>query len=345
MQIYLQKQAYPHHKQPSPLRSSSNPEAATSSDTCSTCTSSPILTHNHSQCTQPCTLLGLIHQDRNPHMSPNMRPRSPQSQEQADGSPKACSSQTQLSQKHSWCGKQASQNHPLEQVPIVQTPQVIKEETTGPLDASFPLHQNSSPAITSVTSLTSITSLVSLPCTGQKSLWRFEASSQVCTNEESNTNVQHTFKPRSHLVVLRWIMLWLPFIWFTEVLYNYGSYSHINSHTHRHMYKNEDWEKDGRHILWVCVWVESGGSYVFNHFYVCFLNSAGVLRERRHGDTFSMTDRPPEDFCLSPQAPSDRLSIDLLHKRSEMMNNHDSASIFRLNVPYIWYMTIIIINC
>ncbi len=188
--------AYPHHKQPSPLRSSSNPEAATSSDTCSTCTSSPILIHNHSQCTQPCTLLGLIHQDRNPHMSPNMRPRSPQSQEQADVSPKASSSQTQLSQKHSWCGKQASQNHPLEQVPIVQTTQVIKEETIGPLDASFPLHQNSSPAITSVTSLTSITSLVSLPCTGQKSLWRFEASSQVCTNEESNTNVQHTFKPR-----------------------------------------------------------------------------------------------------------------------------------------------------
>ncbi len=195
--------AYPHQKQPSPLRSSSNihPEAATSSDTCSTCTSSPILSHNHSQCTQPCTLLGLIHQDRNTYMNPHMRPRSPQSQEQADGSPKACSSQTPLSQKHSWCGKQASQNHPLEQVPIVQTqtPQVIKEETTGPLDASFPLHQNSSPAITSVFFLTSITSLVSLPGTGRKSLWTFEDSSQVCTNEERNTNVQHTFKPRRSL--------------------------------------------------------------------------------------------------------------------------------------------------
>ncbi|XP_016102692.1 iporin isoform X1 [Sinocyclocheilus grahami] len=237
--------AYPHHKQPSPLRRSSNiqPEAATSSDTCSTCTSSPMLPHNHSQCTQPCTLLGLIHQDRNPHMSPNMRPRSPQSLEQADGSPKACSSQTQLSQKHSWYGKQASQNRPLKQVPIVQTqtPQLIKEETTGPLDASFPLHQNSSPAITSVTSLTSITSIVSLPRTGRKSLWPFEASSQVCTNEEPNTNVQHTFKPR---------------------------------------------------------------------------RSPCVMRERQHGDSFSMTDRPPEVFCLSPEAPSDLLSIDLLHKRS-----------------------------
>lgn len=66
---------------------------------------------------------------------------------------------------------------------------------------------------------------------------------------------------------------------------------------------------------------ESGGSYVFNQFYVCFLNSAGVMRERQHGDSFSMTDRPPEEFCLSPEAPSDLLSIDLLHKRSEMMNN------------------------
>ncbi|KAL1266843.1 hypothetical protein QQF64_002518 [Cirrhinus molitorella] len=224
---------YPCHKQPSPLRSSSSihQEAATSSDTCSTCTSSPILPHF--QCTQPCTLLGLIHQDRNPHMSPNMRPRSPQSPEQADGSPKACSSQTQLSQKHSWYGRQASQNCPLEQVP--------KEETKDPLDASFPLLQNSSPAITSVTSLTSITSLVSLPGTGRKSFWPFEASSQVCTNEELNTNAHHIFKPR---------------------------------------------------------------------------RSPCVMRERQHGDSFSMTDRPPEEFCLSPEAPSDLLSIDLLHKRS-----------------------------
>ncbi|XP_052423321.1 AP-4 complex accessory subunit RUSC2 [Carassius gibelio] len=237
--------SYPHHKQPSPLRSSSNidPEAATSSDTCSTCTSSPFLPHNHSQCTHPCTFLGLIHQDRNPHMSPNMRPRSPQSQEQADGSPKACSSQTQLSQKHSWYGKQASQKCPLKQAPIVQTPtpQLIKEETTCPLEASFPLHQNSSPAITSVTSLTSITSIVSPPSTGRKFLWPFEASSQVCTNENPNTNVQHFFKPR---------------------------------------------------------------------------RSPCVMRERQHGDSLSMTDRPPEVFCLSPEAPSDLLLIDLLHKRS-----------------------------
>ncbi|KTF81281.1 hypothetical protein cypCar_00019027 [Cyprinus carpio] len=172
-----------------------------------------------------------------------MRPRSPQSQEQADGSPKACSSQTQLSQKHSWYGKQASQIHLLEQDPIVQTqtPQLIKEETTCPLDASFPLHQNFFPAITSVTSLTSITSNDSLPATGRKPLWPFQASLQVCTNEEPNTNVQHTFKPR---------------------------------------------------------------------------RSPCVMRERQHGDSFSMTDRTPEVFCLSPEAPSDLLLIDLLHKRT-----------------------------
>ncbi|XP_048028753.1 AP-4 complex accessory subunit RUSC2-like [Megalobrama amblycephala] len=40
------------------------------------------------------------------------------------------------------------------------------------------------------------------------------------------------------------------------------------------------------------------------------------MRERQHSDSFSMTDRPPEEFCLSPEAPSDILSIDLLHKRS-----------------------------
>ncbi|XP_043106555.1 iporin isoform X1 [Puntigrus tetrazona] len=240
------KTAYPHYKQPSPLRSFSNipPEAATSLDTCSTCTSSPVIPHNHSQCTQPCTLFGLIHQDRNPHMSPNIRSRSPQSQEQADGSPIACSSQTQISQKHSWCGKllKASQNHPFQQVPIVQTQTpMIKEETAGPLDASFPIHQNSSPAITSVTSLTSKTPIVYLPGSRWKSLWSFETSSQVCTNEERNTNVQHILKPRI---------------------------------------------------------------------------SPCVVRERQHGDSFSMTDRPPEEFCLSPEAPSDLLSIDLLHKRS-----------------------------
>lgn len=190
---------HPHYVQPSPLGSSSNIhlEAATSSDSCSTCTSSPILPHNRPHCTQPSTMLGLIHQDlmnRNPHMSPNMRPRNPQSPEQTEGSPKACSSQ---SQKQPWSGKQASHNCLLEQVPLVQTqtPPVIIEETTGPLDASHPLHQSSSPAITSVTSLTSISSLISLPGTGQKSLWPLEAASQVCTKEEPKTSAHYIFGP------------------------------------------------------------------------------------------------------------------------------------------------------
>lgn len=181
---------HPLHIQPSPLGSSSNIhlEAGTSSDSCSTCTSSPILPHNRPHCTQPSTMLELIHQDliRNPHMSPNMRSRNPQSPEQTDGSPKACPSQ---SQKQSWSGKQASQICLPEQVPLVQ-------ETTGPLDASHPLHQSSSPAITSVTSLTSISSLISLPSTGQKSLWPFETASQVCTNEEPKTNADYIFGPR-----------------------------------------------------------------------------------------------------------------------------------------------------
>ncbi|KAG1970768.1 iporin isoform X1 [Pimephales promelas] len=232
---------HPHHVQPSPLGSSSNIhlEAATSSDSCSTCTSSPILPHNRPHCTQPSTMLGLIHQDlmnRNPHMSPNTRPRNPQSPEQTERSPKACSSQ---SQKQSWSGKQSSHNSLLEQVPLVQiqTPPVILEETTGPLDASHPLHQSSSPAITSVTSLTSISSLISLPGTGQKSLRHLEA----CTNEEPKNNAHNIFGP---------------------------------------------------------------------------MRSPCVMRERQHSDSFSMTDRPPDEFCLSQEAPSDVLSIDILHKRS-----------------------------
>ncbi|ROI48937.1 Iporin [Anabarilius grahami] len=117
----------------------------------------------------------------------------------------------------------------------------LVQETTGPLDATHPLHQSSSPAITSVTSLTSISSLISLPGTGQKSLWPFEMASQVCTNEEPKTNADNIFGPR---------------------------------------------------------------------------RSPCVMRERQHSDSFCMTDRPPEEFCLSPEAPSDILSIDLLHKRS-----------------------------
>ncbi|XP_051764451.1 AP-4 complex accessory subunit RUSC2 isoform X3 [Ctenopharyngodon idella] len=246
---------HPLHIQPSPLESSSNIhlEAATSSDSCSTCTSSPILPHNRPHCTQPSTMLGLIHQDlmnrteMNRNLSPNMRSRNPQSPEQTDGSPKACSSQ---SQKQSWSGKQASQSCLPEQVPLVQ-------ETTDPLDASHPLHQSSSPAITSVTSLTSISSLISLPGTGQKSLWPFETASQVCTNEEPKTNTHYIFGPR-----------------------------------------RSPW------------WALQAHAPSFR------LQCNGVMRERQHSDSFSMTDRPPEEFCLSPEAPSDILSIDLLHKRS-----------------------------
>ncbi|XP_056322114.1 AP-4 complex accessory subunit RUSC2 [Danio aesculapii] len=228
--------ATPHHLQPSSLDSSStiHLEAATSSDTCSTCTSSPILPNNHPPCTQPCTLLGLIHQDlmnRNPLMSPNRKSRSPRSPEQPDDSQKPCSSQTLLSQKQLYSGQRGSENCLPEQMPLVQTQtnSVLKEETTGSLDASHPLHQNSSPAITSVTSLTSITSLISLSATGWKS------------NEELTTNAYHIFGPKK---------------------------------------------------------------------------SPCVMREYQHGDSFSMTDNPPEEFSLSPEDPSDLLTIDLLHKRS-----------------------------
>nr|XP_021334973.1 iporin-like isoform X2 [Danio rerio] len=225
--------ATPYHLQPSSLDSSSTIylEAVTSSDTCSTCTSSPILPNNCPPCTQPCTLLGLIHQDlmnRNPLMSQNRRSRTP---EQSDDSPKPCSSQTLLSQKQLYSGQRGSENCLAEQMPLVQTQtnSVLKKETTCSPDASHSLHQSSSPAITSVTSLTSINSLISLSTTGWKS------------NEDVTTNTYHIFGPKE---------------------------------------------------------------------------SPCVMREHQHGDSFSMTDNPPEQFSLSPEDPSDLLSIDLLHKRS-----------------------------
>ncbi|XP_076141109.1 uncharacterized protein LOC143123540 [Alosa pseudoharengus] len=36
----------------------------------------------------------------------------------------------------------------------------------------------------------------------------------------------------------------------------------------------------------------------------------------QQGDSFSLTDRPPEEFCLSPDASSESLSIDLLQKKA-----------------------------
>ncbi|XP_051973260.1 AP-4 complex accessory subunit RUSC2 [Xyrauchen texanus] len=247
-----------HHMPPSPLGSFSSIHlAATSSDTCSTCTSSPILPHGNPQCTQTSTLLGLIHQNldlmnRSPHMSP-VRARSPEIIEHTEESPKACSRHTSPNQKHNWTRtNQASpqsltstnhkQNYLLDKVPLVQTPPAIGKELLATVSqyASDPSHQGSSHAISSVTSLTSITSLISLPSTEQTSLWPFEGASQVFTKEELNTNVHHFIGPKT---------------------------------------------------------------------------STSVMRECHHVDS-SMADRPHEVVWLSPEATSEVLSLDLLHKRS-----------------------------
>ncbi|XP_051542278.1 AP-4 complex accessory subunit RUSC2 isoform X2 [Myxocyprinus asiaticus] len=238
-----------HHMPPSPLGSFSSIHlAATSSDSCSTCTSSPILPHGHPQCTQTSTLLGQIHQNlelmnRSPHMSP-VRARSLESIEHTEESPKACARHTNPNQKYNWTGKkQASPLYNLpDQVPLVQITPAIRKEllATVPQYASDPSHQDSSPAISSVTSLTSITSLISLPSTEQRSLWPFEGASQVCTKEELDTNVHHFFGPK---------------------------------------------------------------------------RSPCVMRECHHVDSSSMADRPHELFWLSPEATSEVLSLDLLHKR------------------------------
>ncbi|KAL2100456.1 hypothetical protein ACEWY4_004850 [Coilia grayii] len=42
----------------------------------------------------------------------------------------------------------------------------------------------------------------------------------------------------------------------------------------------------------------------------------GDQQQHLPGESFSLTDRPPEEFCLSPEASSDALSIDLLQKKA-----------------------------
>ncbi|KAI7793141.1 AP-4 complex accessory subunit RUSC2 [Triplophysa rosa] len=156
-------------------------ETTPSSDTCSTCTSSPVLPSSRPQCTHPCTLLGHIQQNKTPDESE---------------SPKACSSQQHpLTGKHqtyssSFTSTKQDPNCLPEQVSLVQsqTPSVIREELSAVSfqDESYPSQHGSSPAITPVTS---IPSLIYLPGNGRRSLSPFE----VCTKERLGSNICHFF--------------------------------------------------------------------------------------------------------------------------------------------------------
>lgn len=151
-------------------------EAATSSDTCSTCTSSPVLPSSRTECTHPCTLLGRIRQNLD---------LTNQSTDEIEESPKACSSQQQT-----FISMNQDPNCLPEQVALVQTqtPPVIGEELSAISlqDESYPSQHGSSPPITSVTS---IPSLIYTPRNGQKSLWPFE----VCTKERIGSTICHYF--------------------------------------------------------------------------------------------------------------------------------------------------------
>ncbi|XP_056591750.1 AP-4 complex accessory subunit RUSC2 isoform X2 [Triplophysa dalaica] len=152
-----------------------------SSDTCSTCTSSPVLPSSYPQFTHPCTLLGRIHQNRTPDETE---------------SPKACSSQqhplTRKQQTYSLSFTSTKQdpNCLPEQVSLVQsqTPPVIREELSAVSfqDESYPSQHGYSPAIPPVTS---IPPLIYLPGNGQRSLSPFEE----CWIERLGSNISHFF--------------------------------------------------------------------------------------------------------------------------------------------------------
>ncbi|XP_055064802.2 AP-4 complex accessory subunit RUSC2 [Misgurnus anguillicaudatus] len=190
-------------------------EPTTSPDTCSTCTSSPVLPYSRPQCTHPCTLFGCIHQNV------DLMNRSP---DQTEGSPKACTGKQVYSLSFTSTNQDA--NCPPEQVYTK--------------DASYPSQHGSSTSITSVTSLTSIPCLISLPRNRRRSLWPFKASSQAFTNA-GLSKICHYFGP---------------------------------------------------------------------------IKPPSVNEEHQHDDSLSRTDRPPEEFCLSPEAPLEPFSAELLHKKS-----------------------------
>ncbi|XP_065146512.1 AP-4 complex accessory subunit RUSC2 [Paramisgurnus dabryanus] len=160
-----------HTNQHSPPRNYStiHLEPTPSSDTCSTCTSSPVLPYSRPQYFHPCTLFGRMHQNV------DLMNRSP---DQTEGSPKACTEKQVYSL--SFTSTKQDANCPPEQV--------------YPKNASYPSQHGSSTSITSVTSLTSIPCLNSLPRNRRRSLWPFKASSQEFTNA-GLSKICHYFGP------------------------------------------------------------------------------------------------------------------------------------------------------
>ncbi|KAI4876348.1 hypothetical protein NFI96_017813, partial [Prochilodus magdalenae] len=209
-------------------------ETATSSDTCSTCSPSPVQPYSHTHWAQPSTLLIQNHPESDQRKStPNtLNPKLPVKSPRAD--------QILPATKQSWSGLQETSPRSFLTMEPLQHPcpelvsPVLKEELTTPKsgtqEQSVDANHSSSPAITSVTSLTSETSL--------KSSQRLWDPSYIGDADEKLDAASALFEPR---------------------------------------------------------------------------NLNGFLDKEPHQqhNSISLTDRPPEEFCLSPDTFSELLSIDL----------------------------------
>ncbi|XP_072514484.1 AP-4 complex accessory subunit RUSC2 isoform X2 [Salminus brasiliensis] len=155
---------------PSPLGSYSSMhlEAATSSDTCSTCTPSPVQPPSRTHWAQPSPLL--VHNYSEPDQKQNSpKTVEPKLQERSLGADQTC-----LHQIQSWTDLRETPLEPFLTMEPLQEP--YPEKTTSSPSPVLKVAQkqpalfndSSSPAITSVTSLTSDASLKSLFSDGQR---------------------------------------------------------------------------------------------------------------------------------------------------------------------------------
>ncbi|XP_036450330.1 iporin [Colossoma macropomum] len=224
---------------PSPLGSYSSMhlEAETSSDTCSTCTPSPVQHHSRTHWAQPSPLLVQNHPepDKKRSSPKTLDPKLPVKSPRAD--------QTHPTAKQSGTGLRETALKPFLTMEPLQNPcpelvsspsPVLREELIAPKpgtqEQSVHANHSCSPAITSVTSLTSDTSL--------KPSQRFWGPSEVPHTDEKLSTTSALFGSRK---------------------------------------------------------------------------LAGFLVKEPHqrNNSVYLTDRPPEEFCLSPDASSEFLSVDL----------------------------------
>ncbi|XP_017552748.1 iporin [Pygocentrus nattereri] len=220
---------------PSPLGSYSSMhlDADTGSDTCSTCTPSPVQHHTRTHWAQPSPLL------LRDYPEPDERRSSPKmlGPKLTVKSPRA--DQAHPTVKQSWTGQRENYLKPFLTMQPLQNPcselvsslsPVLRVEFIAPKpgtqEQSFQVNHSSSPAITSVTSLTSDTSL--------KSSQRFWGPSDVLHTDEKLSATSALFGPS-------------------------------------------------------------------------FL----VKEPHQHNNSVYLTDKSPEEFCLSPDASSEFLSVDL----------------------------------